>query len=262
MSGRLAHYIKKNSEIKNLQPMLFSSFYVDLYDFHSNIKISKKFCVSVPIIEVDNEITWTKDMFKIESPYEIESIEIENKDQLKKKFNFSIEKFDFLKDILFNSIVNFFKIELYKNNSLSIFSELGESKENFINRCFKISLDKYEYEIKQIRKTSEMEFEQLKEKFDKKEYINDFEKEKVKDSFYEAKWVLEKIFLNFKRDTNFEIPLSNEASQDLISIVDKTLKKMESLFLEVKKTAEDVEKYSIHLSPKNISDFTVGILWK
>ncbi len=255
------HYLKINTRKDKLTPFLFSSFYVDLFDFHSNIKISKKFLISVPLIEVDNEITWTKDMFTVENAEEI--VPLNSKENIPlEKLKISSEKLGYLKDILFNSIIKFFKIRLYKNKSISVFSELDESKEEFIKRCFKLSKEKYEDELKQLKRTSEMKFEQLKEKFDRKEYINELEKEKVKDSFYEAKWALQKIFINHEANLNVEIPLSNEASQDLTSLLNSILKDMKNILSKIKENAEDVEKYYIHLTPKNISDFNVGILWK
>ncbi len=253
--------IEKN--FTNLRIFLLAIFYVDLFDFHSNIKISKKFFISTPLIEVDSDITWTNDMFTIEDPKKIKKINEEKEETLKSLLpKFYVEKFDTFEDILYSSIIKFFRIKLYKNRKTSLFSEFGEDINSFKKRCYKMAKENYEEEIKNLRRVSEIKFEHLKEKFDRKEYINEFEREKVKDSFFEARKYLEKIFLSPEEKIKGIIPLSNEASQDLTQLIESITKKLREIIEEITRSSEDIEPYYISLSPKNISDFKVEILLK
>jgi hypothetical protein len=258
-------------------PHLMGQFHYDKYDVRSGTKHSDELCLAIPLDSPGMEITCTPD--------DILAVRRELLHSLPQKslkldlWNGAIEQelFQLLEDSFLEFICRHFRIRIFRNFELGIFSRYNEPRELFEARCRERAEELLHHRLPEIKSRYDRQLEQFKNRYlmeyhhvagreaSTRQSPNDL----LYSHFLRVREQMTNIFSRFSYlsddiASNMESAGStgHELQEDLDRLLKRAWNDILDLAVEYRPVVSSIESYSISLAKGELVLDQIALLWR
>ena len=169
-------------------------------------------------------------------------------------------------------LLNTFKARVYRNYLLNLYSNAGESLEDFTARCLALLATEWRRDLDDLQEVYNRRLGQLGQKYLKADSSESFELAKLgsqgRDYFSEYLERIAELFQRAKPEAGlrgrkgFQIPLSfSELGERLAGLEAEAQRAIEGLWNSYREKAQSTDEYIVHPNLKDIHIVRYCILW-
>jgi hypothetical protein len=261
--GRVKHYTRIGAETFAEEPELLFGVRFDFHDVRSGLSGSEAGLFAAPML-VEAELDWTADMVRTVDASALEEIKPRGSIAWPSSADAQITRY-FLKNR---------RTALWKNSELGSYSQLGESREEFVARCLDLLSDERRTVLVQVRDVfihRFLEAEQRALEALQDEAWNSQERDRriadLRDAFCEIRESFSRCFLRdnqpslTKEDLTWTARLDIETQERLETLRDECLSMFNRLNGQILRRANRVETHEVSLSHDEIDVTSRSFLW-
>ena len=260
---RIKHYRVKGSEVLRTRPYLLFAVRFDFHDVRSGLSGSESGLFGAPLL-IEPELDWTADMVRTLESETLEEINPVQPVEWPASADAQITRY-FLKN---------HHTSLWKNSELGIYSQMGESRAEFVDRCIELVSDERRSVLIQVRdvfihRFLEAEQRALETLEDEAWTAQDRDRRSadLRNAFSEIRESFSRCFLHenlqplTRKDLFWTGRLDVETEERLETLRDECLSMFNRLTGQVLKRARAVETYEVALNHDEIDIASRGFLW-
>jgi hypothetical protein len=261
--GRIRHYKAKTAEFLRTRPDLLFEVRFDFHDVRSGLSGSDSGAFSAPVL-TESDLDWTADMVHPIDLKALEEIQPVRPVEWPPSADSQITRY-FLKNR---------RIGLWKNSELGIYSQMGESRDEFVDRCIELVSEERRSVLIQVRdifihRFLEAEQRALDSLQDEPWSARERDRRSadLRNAFSEIRESFSRCFLHenleplTKKDLFWTGRLDIETQERLETLRDECLSMFNRLTGQVLKRAHAVEIYEVSLNHDEIDVASRGFLW-
>ncbi|MBN2431843.1 MAG: hypothetical protein JXQ27_10220 [Acidobacteria bacterium] len=258
-------------------PYVMGHFHYDKYDVRSGTKHSDELCLAVPIEAQGFEITCTpEDIIPVQPdwlhplPQKTLKLDLWNG-------SLQLELFHFLEESLLDFVCRHYRIRIFRNFELGLFSRYNEPRDMFEDRCLDRSEELFHRHLPEIKARYDRQLEQFKNKYlSGYHHVSGGEypaRDDARDQLYTYfLYIREQITHLFSRmsylsdsfaaKTAAAPPRGHELLEDLERLRSKARDDIRNLAAEFRPVVKSVEEYTISLAQGELILDQITLLWK
>lgn len=256
-----------------LSPHLFGEIHYDLLDMRSRNKRSRDAFLAIPLTALSPEEGRGSEP-PIEIPYgELKPFPIQHTGPFSAPpLPDVVEKEEYLKDFFIESVLRYYTLPTWYNPASGLYSELGETPEEFRVRCMEHLREmrepdleymrrKYTRWLEGVRERAQLHFERIleREPFDELRMI------RWTTVIAETREAMVKLFLNDGRTPECPIQevslYDDEVESSLLRLYAEALREVGGLHASIQEDARETLSRPIRLDRKGLHLHRFGLLW-
>lgn len=262
-SGRIKHYKAKTAEVLRTQPDLLFEVRFDLRDVRSGLSGSEYGVFSAPVL-TESDLDWTTDM--------VRSIDFETLEEIRPVR--LVEWPPSADTQITRYLLKNRRTSLWRNSELGIYSQMGESRDEFVDRCIELLSEERRSVLTQVRDVfihRFLEAEQRALDSLQEDAWTARERDRrtadLRNAFSEIRESFSRCFLHenlqplTQKDLFWTGRLDVETQERLEALRDECLSMFNRLTGQVLKRARAVEIHEVSLSHDEIDVSSHNFLW-
>ncbi len=255
-----------------LQARLFGEIHFDTYHVRSQTKLSGIIRVSLPLIELGADDLWLPEMIRPVDPATLVDTPpdaVTLRDSESRLFR---EHHAMFKDKVIETILRYHRIRLLHHPTLKLFSEIGESRNEFEARCLDILHREVQEELRELQHRYERMMDGIIQKSGLN-YMQSINEDPTTDRImsgqkqmiFSTRDGLTRIFQDL-RDLPDHPPAdrapSNDVEDSLASLYQQSWADAKSVADRLKQQISLIEEYAFHLQYGDIAMVQLALLWE
>jgi hypothetical protein len=251
-------------------PYFYAEARIDFNDVRTGFRETRSLSQALEIYSQHADLFWVEDMIRDVDPRQMKSVSPANV-RLSSLPDFVDDKFVSLMETQYMQyLLRSFEARLFKNSMLNIYSNAGESRDEFIARCAELLKNSMREELDQVCDVFNRRLEQLKEKYLPSDEFLELEipqlesRNRVAFSQYSEHIAI--LFL--KGDLRLRPGLSIQPSQKgleleecLIEVEQEARRTVSGILESYEYEAQALDEYILHPNLKDIHFVRSCILW-
>jgi hypothetical protein len=139
------------SGMMSAQPLLGCDFHYDTFDLRSKGKRSGQVSAATPILQIGGEEIWPKDLLLFFERVTLRPLPPSGVEYESPERPIDPESLINLKDAAIRSVLYHYRLELFFNQNLGVYSHADESLDEFRAHCFDLCLEEFQNDLDSAR---------------------------------------------------------------------------------------------------------------
>ncbi len=252
-------------------PYFYAEARIDFGDVRTGFRDTISLNKAMDICPNDANLCWADDMIREVDISKVTST-IPNGARLRPQPGFVDEPFiSRMENHLIRYLLRTYKIRIYRNFALNIYSLAGESLEAFVSRCTELLKEPMRHELHLLQEVFNRKLEQIKQRYLGLEIPRDLEQAKMdsqnRETFSRASEKIDDLFMRSDLGPStafpalYSAPEMTEMEERLFSLEVKAQRSIEKVIQSYFQKARTIDEYILHPNLKDIHFVRSGILW-
>ncbi len=253
-------------------PRFYFEVKIDFADVRSGVRETFSVSNAIHIIPFDEETLWTKDMVTDVDPVQVQTSAPEHI-VLGRLPEFVDAAFIALAETQYlQYLLRYFRLRIYRNFALNLYSHSGQSLEDFTARCLDMLAEPFGHDLDNLHEVFERKIEQVKGKYIKLKELGEFDIPRpgmqFKSILHEVSERIAQMFVSSGLNLNPEGPApihpdthQPELAERLDSLEAEARQSIQQLQITYRDKVRNIDEYTVHPNLKDIHLVRSCILW-
>ncbi len=275
-AGRIKHYYLDPPGTPDLHIDYVPRFYfearIDFADVRSGLRETRSVSHAVEILPAESDLIWTEDMVWTVDPASLRSSPPGQAVLAALPGGADADAVSRAEINFLRFLLRYYKIRIYRNFALNIYSSQGESLQDFIARCRDTLSGGFRRDVDDLHEVFQRKIEQLKGKYLKLKDLGEFEQSiptvQYKSMLHEISEQVAQMFLGAELSMNpvsaappREHTVRHDLEERLLSLEQEARQSIGRLVSTYQEEVRNIDEYIIHPSLKDIHLVRSCILW-
>ncbi len=252
-------------------PHFYAEAKIDFNDIRTGFRQTITLSRALEIYSENAEYLWASDMVREIDPRKVSSLKPDWAHQAQLPEFVNADFISRMETQFLHYLLRSFAVRIYRNFVLDVYSNLGESPDDFVARCYELLKGSMRYELDSLQEVFNRKLQQINQKFIFGDNGAGLEDEKarsqIQDLFYRSSDRIAELFLHARTESNpiegsLRCPVGMEELQERLSSLEseacQAIVKLKESYVE---KARSIDEYIIHPNLKDIHLVRSCILW-